>query len=50
MSVENQMQVHRVAVTGPPGRPEAPAESGQVGALALLHRHLRGRYAMAIRS
>lgn len=48
MNVENQMQVHRVAVTGPPGRPEAPAESGQVGALALLHRHLRGRYAMAI--
>lgn len=48
MNVENQMQVHRVAVTGPPGLPEAPAESGQVGALALLHRHLRGRYPMAI--
>lgn len=48
MSVENQMQVHRVAVTGPPGLPEGPAESGQVGALALLHRHLRGRYPAAI--
>lgn len=47
MSSDSQLQVHRVQVSNPPLAQQAE-ELQSVGAVALLHRRLRGRYAFAI--
>ncbi len=46
MNADGQMQVHRVQVGDGPIGPAA--EERQAGAVALLHRRLRGRYPVAI--